>query len=227
MAQSAFSQNLRAWKITPPRYLRGWYRELSFEEYNSEFDGVPRVLGRQLQWAVSYTVGAWLIVAKDAVRARDKEAHARAKRAKAKEERGERFLREVDRKLMREMFEVFAPESRKRSQDKWAKKIADYKAMRDAERAAEIKVVEDRKKAEADYAELMKCPAFREKVHLAKIAEEKKLQAKNVAYHAAEKEKKKEVHLARIAEEKKLQEANVAPEKETKKRRIEQIREWP
>ena len=62
---------------------------------------------------------------------------------------------------------------------------------------------------------------------MAKIAEEKKLQAKNVAYHAAEKEKKKEVHLARIAEEKKLQEANVAPEKETKKRRIEQIREWP
>mgnify|MGYP002809611534 CR=1 FL=1 len=35
VAQSAFHQNLKSWKITPPRYLRGWYRELSFEEYNS------------------------------------------------------------------------------------------------------------------------------------------------------------------------------------------------
>ncbi len=252
VAQSAFNQNLRAWQITPPRYLRGWYRELSFEEYNSEFEGVPRVLGRQLQRAVSYTVGAWLTVANDAVRARDKEAHA-------KKERGERFLRAVDLKLMREMFDVYAPESSIRRRER----LDFRRAELESRRAAEFRVVEAKKKAEADYAERLKCPKFREEVNLARIEEEKRLQAKNVAYHAVEKEKKKAAQLARIAEAKKMQEAQLAmipeekkpqeaqlamipeekkppeekklqeaivapePEKEKKKRRIEQIREWP
>ena len=59
-AQSAFCQNLKAWKITHPKYLRDWYRELSFEEYNAEFEGVPRVLGRWLQAVVSSTVARLL-----------------------------------------------------------------------------------------------------------------------------------------------------------------------
>ncbi len=152
---------------------------------------------------------------------RDQEVRAKAQRVKAKEARGERFLREVDLKLMREMFDVYAPESSNRRRER----LEFRRAELESRRAAEFRVVEAKKKAEADYAERLKCPKFREEVNLARIEEEKRLQARNVAFHAAAKEKKKEANLARIAEEKKLQEAIVAAP-ETKKRRIERIREW-
>ena len=224
VAQTSFGINLKSWKITPPKYVRGWYRELSSEEYTAEFDGVPRVLGRRMQ-ATQRELYALKMLAEVT---REQEVRAKAQRAQENRERACRLLAGLANRHMKTGFEFLAAPIRQCRQEESAKKIADYKAMMEAERAAEIKVVEDKKKAEAEYAELMKCPAFREKVHLARIAEEKRLQAKNVAYHAAEKEKKNEAHLARIAEEKKLQEANVAaPEKETKKRRIEQIREWP
>ena len=183
VAQSAFNQNLKAWKITPPRYLRGWYRELSFEEYNAEFDGVPRVVGRQLQEAVSYAVGAWLIVANERV----EKVHAKAQLAKAKKERGERRLAWVDRKLMQEIFNVFAATQLNLLREKWAMRCAEAESRR----SVEIWAMEDKRKAEADYAERLKCPAFREKVDLERIAKEKKAQAVNVAFHAEEKKKRR------------------------------------
>jgi hypothetical protein len=209
VAQSAFNQNLKAWQITPPRYLRDWYRELSFEEYNEEFDGVPRVVGRQLQDVVSLAVGAWLEIGNFAVMARDEEVRAKAQLVKAKKERACRLLAGLANRHLKAGFEFLAAPIRQGRREETAKKLAAFQAMR----AAELKVLEDEEKAAAEYAERLKCPKFREEVDLARIEEEKKAQAKNVAFHAARKE------------EKKRQEAEVAPE--TKKRRIEQIREWP
>ena len=65
-----------------------------------------------------------------------------------------------------------------------------YQVEKEKEAAEQEKRAAERK-AKAEYAELMKCPAFREKVDLTRIAEEKKLQAANVAFHNSEPEKKR------------------------------------
>ena len=65
----------------------------------------------------------------------------------------------------------------------------------DSKQAATFRAKEEKKaaekKAEADYAERLKCPEFREKVDLERIAKERVEQAKNVAFHAQESEKKR------------------------------------
>ena len=193
VAQTSFGINLKSWKITPPKYVRGWYRELSSEEYTAEFDGVPRVLGRRMQ-ATQRELYALEMLAE---LTRDQEVRAKAQLAKEKKEKGERLLVKVDHKLMQEMFDVFAPESRHRHRER----LAFRRAELDSKKAVAIWAMEDKRKAEADYAERLKCPKFREEVDLERIAKEKENQAANVAYHAEEKEKKR--------------------------RRIERLREWP
>ncbi len=63
---------------------------------------------------------------------------------------------------------------------KWA---ATFRA-KEEKKAAE-------KKAEADYAERLKCPEFRHQVYLERITKERAAQAENVAFHAQESEKKR------------------------------------
>ncbi len=70
MAQSAFATNFKAWKIIRQKYSRDWYRELSLDEYFSEFANEPRVLGRRMQALVSSTVMRLLQIGTAAAQAR-------------------------------------------------------------------------------------------------------------------------------------------------------------
>jgi hypothetical protein len=214
VAQSSFATNFKTWEITRPKHVNGWYRELSLDEYFAEFAEVPRVLGRKMQVLVSNAVDQCLHLGYCTAMDRAGARLAKAQCAKEKKEKGERKLAQVDQKLKREIFEVFAATRRNLQREQKAMHNADLDSKWSAMYQAEQEKEAAARKATADYAELMKCPKFREKVDLTRIEEQKKEQTRMVAYHVARKE-----------EEKKRQEAEVAPE--TKKRRIEQIREWP
>ncbi len=179
---------------------------------------VPRVLGRQLQDVVSYAVGAWLQVGNFAVMTRDEEGRTKAKLTKAKKERACRLLAGLANRHLKAGFEDLAVEVRHLRRERLAFRLAEL----DSRRAPGIWAMQDQRKAEAVYAERLKCPKFREEVDLARIEEQKKAQARNVAFHAARKEEKK-AEAARVAEEKKRLEADVAfdaSEPEEKRRRI-------
>ncbi len=177
--------------INVPMDVGGWYRELSLDEYFAEFVGVPRVLGRKMQELVSYTVDRVLHLGYCTAMDRAEAVLAKAQLAKEKKERGERKLANVDQKLKREIFEVFATTRRNLQREQKAMHNADL----DSRWSARFQVEEEKKaaerKAKADYAECMKCPDFREKVYLERIANEKAAQAENVAFHASEPEKKR------------------------------------
>ena len=70
VAQTAFGINFKSWKINRTKYTRDWYRELSLDEYFSEFANEPRVLGRRMQALVSSTVMRLLQIGAAAARAR-------------------------------------------------------------------------------------------------------------------------------------------------------------
>ena len=49
-AQIAFGANLKSWGIERNnRFARGWYRELTVEEYTKEFRDVPGIVGRRMK----------------------------------------------------------------------------------------------------------------------------------------------------------------------------------
>jgi len=56
VAQTSLGINLKSWGISKPKYVRGWYRELSTDEYFAEFTEGQSVLGRRMQTLVSSTV---------------------------------------------------------------------------------------------------------------------------------------------------------------------------
>ncbi len=197
-AQTSFGLNFKAWKIDPPKYMRGWFSELSLDEYFTEFADVPRVLGREMEELVSRAMDRCIDMGYCTAMRRARAAIATAQIAKEKKEKGERKLADVDTKLKREVFEVFAATHRNLQREQKAMHDADldswwsarYQVEQEKEAIEQEKRAAERK-ARAEYAELMKCPAFREKVDLARIAEEKKLQAANVAFHNSEPEKKR------------------------------------
>jgi hypothetical protein len=198
VAQSSFATNFKAWEIERPKHVVGWYSELSLDEYFAAFAGVPRVLGRKMEEVVSRTMNRCIDMGYCTAMRRARAAIATAQIAKEKKEKGERKLADVDTKLKREVFEVFAATHRNLQREQKAMRDADrdsrWAAMCQVEQEKEAVEQEKRaveRKARAEYAELMKCPAFREKVQLARIAEEKKLQAANVAFHNSEPEKKR------------------------------------
>ena len=191
VAQSSFATNFKTWEIERPKHVVGWYSELSLDEYFAAFAGVPRVLGRKMEEGVSRTMSRCIDMGYCTAMRRARAAIATAQIAKEKKEKGERKLADVDKKLKREVFEVFAATHRNLQREQKAMHNADL----DSRWSARFQVEEEKKaaerKAKADYAERMKCPRFREKVDLERIAKEKVEQAKNVAFHASESERKR------------------------------------
>ena len=51
-AQNSFNLNLKNWGIEKPTWRRGWYRELTVEEYMNEFQNAEGVVGKKMQQVV-------------------------------------------------------------------------------------------------------------------------------------------------------------------------------
>ncbi len=119
--------------------------------------------------------------------AREEEVHAKAQLAKAKKERACRLLAGLANRHLKAGFEDLAVEVRHLRRERLAFRLADL----DSRKAPEVWAMQDQRKAAAEYAERLKCPKFREEMDLERIAKEKENQAANVAFHAAEKEKKR------------------------------------
>ena len=51
-AQNSFNLNLKNWGIEKNTWLRGWFRELTVEEYMNEFRDAPGVVGKKMQKVV-------------------------------------------------------------------------------------------------------------------------------------------------------------------------------
>jgi hypothetical protein len=188
VAQTAFgSINLKSWGVTRPKYARDWYRELSLDEYFSEFGDDPRVLGRRMQTCVTSSVMLALRrgLAKASIRAEVTIAKDRV--AREKREKISQALVDVGTRRVKEIFEVFATSVRNRHREQGAMMRADGQGRR----LALFEANDAKRRAELAYIEHLKCPVFKAKVDKERVDKEKVLQAANVAFHAAERDRKR------------------------------------
>jgi hypothetical protein len=185
VAQTSFGLNLKLWKITHPKYTRNWYRELSLDEYFAEFAGVSSVLGRRMQTLVSSTVMRALRFGAATAMVRAEAKVAKAKRVLEKREKACHFQTRLVNQCQRVCFEALAVSIRIRHREQNAMRVEDHKSRK----AAEFLAQEDKRKADLEHTERLKCPLFRAQLKRDRIEEEKKLQAANVAYHANKKRK--------------------------------------
>ena len=186
-AQSAFGQNIKAWKITRTKYKRDWYRELSLDEYFAEFAEDPRVLGRQMQECVSSSVMRALQSGVSRASIRAEVTIAKDKVARQKREKISQALVDVGTRRVRGIFEVFAASVRNRHREQSAMRRADGQGWR----MAMFDAKEEKRQAELAYIERLKRPVFKAKVDKERVDKEKELQAANVAFHAAERDRKR------------------------------------
>ena len=186
-AQTSFGQNIKAWKITRQKYSRDWYRELSLDEYFTEFADAPRVLGRRMQKCVSSSVMRALQSGLARASIRAEVTLAKDKAAKAKVAKISQALVDVDTRRVRDIFEVFAASVRNRHREQTAMSRADWEGRR----MALFNVKDEKRQADLAYLERLKCPEFKAQVDRERVAEEKKLQAANVAFHAEERKRKR------------------------------------
>ncbi len=187
VAQTSFGQNVKAWKVIRTKYSQDWYRELSLDEYFSEFGEDPRVLGRRMQKCVSSSVMRALQSALARVSIRAEVTLAKDKAAKDKVAKISQALVDVDTRRVREIFEVFAASVRNRHREQTAMSRADWEGRR----MALFNVKDEKRQADLAYLERLKCPEFKAQVDRARVVEEKKLQAANVAFHAEERKRKR------------------------------------
>ena len=181
-AQTAFGINLKAWKITRPKYTRDWYRELSLDEYFAEFKGVARVLGRRMQGEVSYTVNkaSWMGAYNSEVRANAVivKAAAEASAKAASRERALHRLAALVNRPQRACFESLVDPIRQRHRERDAMREADYQSHM----AAEARRREEKRKAKLEHEDLLRTSwVYREKIQREKIQRERTEQAANVA----------------------------------------------
>ena len=186
-AQSAFGQNVKAWKITRQKYTRDWYSELSIDEYFAEFAEDPRVLGRRMQKCVSSSVMRALQSGLARASIRAEVTLAKDKAAKDKVAKISQALVDVGTRRVREIFEVFAASVRNRHREQSAMSRADWEGRR----MALFNVKDEKRQADLAYIERLKGPEFKAQVDRARVAEEKKLQAANVLFHAEELDRKR------------------------------------
>ena len=187
VAQTSFGQNVKAWKVTRPKYSQEWYRELSLDEYFSEFGEDTRVLGRRMQKCVSSSVMRALQSGLARASIRAEVTLAKDKAAKAKVAKISKALVDVDTRRVREIFEVFATSVRNRHREQGAMRTADGRGRR----VALFEVKEAKRRAELAHIERLKCPVFKAQVDKERVDKEKALQAANVAFHAEERDRKR------------------------------------
>ena len=215
-AQTAFGVNLKAWGIPKPKYVRDWYRELSLDEYFTEFKGVARVLGSQMQKQVTRTVNkaSWMgahtaIIRANAVIAKAAaviaKAAAEASAKAASEEMARRRLATLVNRPQKACFDAMAEPIRQRRRELDAMRSADYQSRL----AADAHERAEKLKARLQHEDLLRTSyKYREQITREKIARERKEQAANVA--AFNERRKREA------------DANVAAFNEGQKREAEQ-----
>jgi hypothetical protein len=216
VAQTALGINLKAWKITMPKYVRGWYRELSMEQYFAEFKEGPALLGRRLQSVVSGLVSS--LIHRGMARAAERAVKAREKVKTISNNRQKAFqlLAGILDRRKKELFVTLVEPILQRRRE--AELIR--KAECDARRIVMEEAREQERKAALELKALMACPLYRarlekEKVEKARAAEkekveqEKEAQKRNVAYHTDRLKRKREEEQA--ARDQKKQSAQKKP----------------
>jgi hypothetical protein len=221
-AQTAFGGNLKAWGITKPKYVRDWYRELSLDEYFTEFKGVVRVLGSQMQKRVTYTVNkaSWMGAHTAIIRANAVLAEASAKAAS--KEMACRRLAAIMIRPQRACFDTLTEPVRQRQQELDAMRSADYQSHR----AADAHKQEEKLKARLKHEALLKTSyKYREQITREKIAREREEQAVNVAAFHERRKREADANVAAFNEGRKREEeqrgADVTAVDEGRKRKAE------
>ncbi len=187
VAQTAFGINFKSWMIFRPKYTRDWYRELSLDEYFSEFGEESRVLGRRMQTCVTSSVMLALRRGLSRASIRAEVTIAKDKVARQKREKISQALVDVGTRRVRGIFEVFAASVRNRHREQSAMRRADGQGWR----MAMFDAKEEKRQVELAYIERLKCPVFKAQVDKERVDKEKELQAANVAFHAAERDRKR------------------------------------
>jgi hypothetical protein len=195
VAQNAFGINLKAWKITRPKYTRDWYRELSLDEYFAEFKGVAQVLGRRMQEQVSYCIhkASWM-------GAYNSENRAHAVIAKAAAEASAKAasrvwalhrLAAIVNRPQRAGFEALVEPIRNRHREQDAMREADHQSHMAADARRRV----EKQKARLEHEELFRTSwVYREKIQREKIQRERTEQAANVAASYENRKRKAEHH---------------------------------
>jgi hypothetical protein len=232
VAQTSLGINLKSWKITMPKYVRGWYRELSKEEYFAEFKEGPAILGRRLQSVVSGLVSS--LIHRGMARAAERFVKAREKVKKISDDRQKAFqlLAAIVDRRKKEFFDPLVEPIRQRHREREAMRREDLNATRIAREEAR----EQRAKAARELKARMDCPLYKKRLAEEKVAKEKEEQKHMLAYDAERQKEKmeqrkidaanrveREEHLKRKREEEKEQQKiAVANYEERQKEKMEQ-----
>ena len=142
-------------------------------------------MGRQLQALVSSTVMRVLQLGVATGTARAEAKIAKAKSAREKRARACQLLAKLADRHKKVGFEALALPVRHRQREPVAMSREDRKARQ----VAEFRVQEEKRKADLEYTEHLKCPEFRAQVEREQIQRQKENQAANVAYHANKRRK--------------------------------------
>ncbi len=136
VAQTSLGINLKSWKITLPKYVLGWYRELSKEEYFAEFKEGPALLGRRLQSVVSGLVSS--LIQRGMARAAERVVRAREKVKTISDNRQKAFqlLAGIVDRRKKELFDTLVEPIRQRRRERELILRADLNARQIAREEA-------------------------------------------------------------------------------------------
>jgi hypothetical protein len=168
VAQTSLGINLKAWKITKPKYVRGWYRELSLDEYFAEFREGQSVLGRRLQTLVSSTVAHLL-----------QHGTAKVKKIHDNHQRAVQLLAAILERRRKACFDTLVDPIRQRHREREAMCREDA----DARLIAREKAREQKDKAALELRARLACPVYQKQLQTEKVEREIEAQRISVANH--------------------------------------------
>jgi hypothetical protein len=193
VAQTAFAINFKAWKITKLPNVRDWYRELSMDEYFTEFKGVARILGKEMQVMVTRAVyrSEWC----GAYNARSREnralvkAHTEANAKIAGAKRLAQLLLAIVTRRKRDCYDPLTEPIKHRHREQDAMRVEDHCSRA----AAEARVRGEKRKAQLEHENLLNTSLqYREKFTSEKIKREKAEQVSHVAFFYKNRKRKAE-----------------------------------
>jgi hypothetical protein len=183
VAQTAFGVNFKAWKITKLPNVRAWYRELSMDEYFTEFKGVPRILGREMQGMLARAL--YKSVCCGAYKAHIREtreivkAHKEATAKIVGVQRLAWILARIVKQRTRDCYDHLTDPIKQRHREQDMMRVED----RCSRRAAEGRVIWEKQKAQLEHENLLRTSLqYREKFNYEKIKRERAEQASHVDF---------------------------------------------
>jgi hypothetical protein len=188
VAQTSLGINLKSWKIKMPKYVRGWYRELSMDEYFAEFKEGPSLLGRRMHTLVSGLVSSLIQRGITTATKRVVRAMVKVKKINNNRQRAFQLLAAIVDRRQKQLFDILVEPLRQRRRER----DAMYREDADARQIARDEAREQKHKAALEMEALMACPLYRKRLEQEKVEKEKEQQKRNVAYHVDRLKRKRE-----------------------------------